>query len=135
MTAKGLHHKSDNLAYIRDSLAIWGREDVRSHVWSLCRDCTVQPYVPRNIVEDHMKAAEKQFESMSIAKELDSSTYITLPVAIMLQESIYSDSATSLRVYKDNEDFVGEEQFFEPPWPRFLLFVHPFDGWGGVLQP
>ncbi len=116
----------------RQLLYISGRSDVRSYVCQLGEDPNSRLFLPRKQIDGLLQNSARQFPDiqLSFKDEIAGSTFVTLEDGVNLQEHAYADSVQTILVYRDSDDTDGHEQFHRPPWPKFLLRVHPADGYG-----
>jgi hypothetical protein len=132
ITSMGMFSRSDSLSLLRDSLSIAGRDDVRCHVTSLCKDPTAHNYVPKYIVDRKLTHAKKQYPSPLKLAETRTSTFVDIDSAVRLQEKIYSDTSRNIDIHYQLGDgtMAKTTELFEPPWPQFFVKIHPLDGYG-----
>ena len=120
----------DPLSARRDALSIQGRPDIKAQLYDRCLERKRLGYAPRSMVKEFTQYAEKEFgEPLTSLPQWGTSSYIPFDTAILLQEKTYRDSSKSIRVY-DLESNRYEDQLFEPPWPEYIVPVHPMDSYG-----
>jgi predicted GIY-YIG superfamily endonuclease len=136
LMSAGRYTPTNRLALQRDALAISGREDIRHHLLQLPQNCEARNFMPMKNVQDKLRMADTAFPDVTSfqAAELRASTFVTLDDAIALQEETYNETSQVIKVF-DDETGTNDLETFEPPWPKRILRVHPFDQYGERFAP
>lgn len=130
VTSKSCFQHGDNLSALRDSLSIGGREDIHHYVAALHKDYNSSTFLPEHLGRDIIQRGKSAIEAIDIKTYLNAATYIPIETAMNLQEKIYSKTGRTIKIYKNEDDLVGYNDLIQPPWPPYLIFVHPCDNYG-----
>lgn len=119
------------LSSIRNALTIQGRPNIKCQVYNKSFDKSKAGYMPGSLVDKIIDFLEDRYQDPSVFDEAATSTFISCEQAVELQENIYNEGSKIIKVYPDGRSScMPVERLFTPPWPTYILKVHPADGYG-----